>query len=205
LKLLLDAGANFEIVDQGRAVIKGISESNKNFTTTASGMNGTEEIEEPVTDDQMDEDYQEEMYDHLDVLSWVLYPTKMGKEVRETVHALRSAGIRLRFDGISKYSFGRTSRTKWLKDMDPWSQLKLFQTAGLFDHLDDTEMVKKGSISAVGWNVEEVQAELGVLEMTRSEMETAFMNHGYEDYVEPTNTIWYGNAAQPARRSRTNG
>jgi hypothetical protein len=89
--------------------------------------------------------------------------------------------------------------------MDPWSQLKLFQTAGLFDHLDDTEMVKKGSISAVGWNLEEVQAELGVLEMTRSEMETAFLNHGYEDYVESTNTIWYGNAAQPARRFRTNG
>jgi hypothetical protein len=112
LKLLLDAGANFKIVDQGRAAIRGISELNKHFTATHSGMKVTEELEYPIADDQMDEDYQEEMYDHLDVLSWVLYPTNIGKEVRETVHALRSAGIGLRFDGISKYSSGRSSRTK---------------------------------------------------------------------------------------------
>jgi hypothetical protein len=147
LKLLLDAGANFDIVDQGRAFSRGaraISEGHEVAPTlpspTPSRSRG---------------------YDHIDILSWVMSPTKMGKDVRKTVHILRKAGIHLRFYGISKPFSSEWGGIDWLQKMDREAQVKLFQTAGLFDHLDGNHPVQGGPTIAPAWNLEDLQSELG--------------------------------------------
>jgi len=192
LRLLLDAGANFDVVDQGRAFSGGIGPNKPNSSGmrlhSPSQVEQTSQVNHPLHPSS--ELHSIRKYDHIDVLSWVLAPITKGKKVHDTVHFLRTFGICLRFDGISKPSVGEWGLEWLIKEMDQKAQLDLFETTGLFNHIEDKDMVKKGAISAIGWNPEELQAAL--LEMTENEMEIAFLNHGYEDYVEPGNTIWYG-------------
>ena len=147
VKLLLNVGANFNIVDEGRA-----------FSNFVEYVTTTEELEQLLLKAGPNEKHQFVKYDHIDVLSWVLYPTTKGKQVKEVVHLLRRAGIRLDLQGLLKTQ-PEDCRRAWLEKLDTATLMKLLKEVGLSDLLDDEYFSKGKSNSKVEPNSEEVKAD----------------------------------------------